>query len=187
MTTAGIGDNKTLSPEDRQKHFAHRFRRILAEETKRREATAAISSEKKLAKSEDPTFTGQKFDHYLKAHFADDQQKPVDRLRSDRENLMWLGLIPSTGNDLLGQIDRVDKESMIRAKGYEAGMLGLERMSGYDAGSSDDRHWLDSYDAGRKEYETEIPDIMARIEAARTKEEPAADGDDPFPRQEAAE
>ena len=36
------------------------------------------------------------------------------------------------------------------------------------------------YDAGKKEYETEIPDIMARIQAASTKEAPDPTGDDPF-------
>ncbi|MCB5205035.1 hypothetical protein LH464_21450 [Neorhizobium sp. T786] len=179
MTTAG--HNGKLSPADRQKHFALHFRTILQAEQERRAAAAKVASAKKLAKSEDPTFTAQKIDHYLKSHFGEDDQKPVDRLKSDRENLEWLGLIPSTsGGDLLSQIDRVDKEQMIQAKGYKAGLLNLDRVSGYDAGSSDDKLWLESYDAGKTEYETEIPDIMARIGAAASKEEPPADGD-PFP------
>lgn len=179
MTTAG--DNAKLTPEDRQKLFAYHFRKELAEETVIRSARAAKSANRKLAKAADPTFSGQKFDHYLKAHFGEDDQKPVDRLRSDRENLEWLGLIPSTsGGDLLKQADRVDGEQLIRAKGYKAGMLGLEPVSGYDAGSADDRLWLDSYAEGKKEYEADIPDIMARIQAQTSKETPPADGDDPF-------
>jgi hypothetical protein len=91
-----------------------------------------------------------------------------------------LGLIPSTsGGDLLKQADRVDGEQLIRAKGYKAGLLNLDRRSGYDAGSADDKLWLESYDAGKQEYETEIPDIMARIEATRSKEEPPST-EDPF-------
>lgn len=173
--------NTKLSEADRQKLFAHHFRRELAAETKRREAAAEKTANRKVAKAADPTFTGQKFDHYLKAHFGEDDQKPVDRLKSDRENLEWLGLIPATsGGDLLAQADRVDREQMIQAKGYKAGLLNLDRVSGFDAGSSDDKLWLESYDAGKAEYETEIPDILARIEAQASKEEPPAT-EDPFP------
>lgn len=176
MTT---GDNTKLSAEDRQKLFAHHFRKELAAETARRAAVADKASNRKLAKAADPTFTAQKFDHYLKAHFGEDDQKPVDRLRSDRENLEWLGLIPSTsGGDLLAQADRVDKEGMVRAKGYKAGMLGLDKVSGYDAGSVDDKLWLESYEAGKAEYETHIPDILARIQTAQDSEEPPEE--DPF-------
>ncbi|MDR6818474.1 hypothetical protein J2X76_003651 [Neorhizobium sp. 2083] len=179
---ATAGSNTKLTDAERQKLFAYHFRKELAAETKRREAAAEKTANRKVAKAADPSFSGQKFDHYLKAHFGEDDQKPVDRLKSDRENLEWLGLIPSTsGGDLLAQIDRVDREQLIQAKGYKAGLLNLDRVSGYDAGSADDKLWLESYDAGKSEYETEIPDIMARIEAASSKEEPpAADGEDPF-------
>lgn len=179
---AMAGDNKTFSDDDRRKHFAYYFRKELSEETKKREAQAAITANRKIAKASDPTFTAQKFTHFLKAHFGEDDQKPVDRLKSDRENLEWMGLIPKTsGGDLLAQIDRVDREGMIRAKGFRAGLLNLDRVSGYDGGSVDDRMWLDSFDAGRKEYDTDIPDILARAQAALTNEEPPAAGDtDPF-------
>jgi hypothetical protein len=126
-------------------------------------------------------FPAQKLDHYLKAFNAEDHQKPVDKLKSERENLEWLGYIPATsGGDLLSQVDRVDGEQMIQAKGFHAGLTGLDRVSKYDAGSADDKLWLESYDAGRKEYDTEIPDILARAQAASTNEEPPATGDDPF-------
>jgi hypothetical protein len=174
------GDNRKLSDEQRQKLFAYHFRKELAAESVRRAAVADKSANRKLAKGADASFTGQKFDHYLKAHFGEDDQKPVDRLKSDRENLEWLGLIPSTsGGDLLAQVDRVDREQLIRAKGYKAGLLNLDRVSGYDAGHADDKLWLESYDAGKTEYETDIPDIIAMIEASSSKEEPASSGD-PF-------
>lgn len=179
--TAIAGDNKKLTPEQRQKLFAYHFRKELAAETKRREAAAEKTANRKIAKGSDPTFTGQKFDHYLKAHFGEDDQKPVDRLKSDRENLEWLGLIPSTSGDLLATADRVDKEGMIRAKGYKAGLLGLDRVSGFDGGSVDDKLWLESYDAGKSEYETELPEIMKKVVAETTHEEPPASGEfDPF-------
>jgi hypothetical protein len=149
-------------------------------ETKRREAAAAKSANRKLAKAADPTFTAQKFEHYAKIHFGEDDQRPVDRLKSDRENLEWAGLIPpTTGGDLLAQADRVDREQLIQAKGFKAGLLDLDRVSGYDAGSSDDKLFLASYDAGKAEYDTKVPDILARVQAAASKEEPASDGD-PF-------
>lgn len=179
---ATAGSNTKLTDAERQKLFAYHFRKELTAETKKREALADKTANRKVAKAADPTFTGQKFDHYLKAHFGEDDQKPVDRLKSDRENLEWLGLIPATsGGDLLKQADRVDGEQLIQAKGYKAGLLNLDRISGYDAGSSDDKLWLSSYDAGKSEYEAEIPDIMARIEAAASKEEPPSGDDDPFP------
>jgi hypothetical protein len=177
---ANAGHNTKLDDDDRRKLFAYHFRKELSEETKKREAQAAITANRKIAKASDPTFTAQKFTHYLKAHFGEDDQKPVDRLKSDRENLEWMGLIPATsGGDLLAQVDRVDNEGMIRAKGYRAGLMNLERASGFDGGSVDDRLWLDSYDAGKKEYESDIPDILARCQAAMANEAPP-DDEDPY-------
>lgn len=179
MTAAG--SNTKLNAEERRKLFAYHFRTEVQVENQRRELAAKKTANRKVAKSYDPTFSGQKFDHYLKAHFGEDDQKPVDRLKSDRENLEWLGLIPATsGGDLLSQIDRVDREQLIQAKGFEAGMLDKDRVSGYDGGSSDDKLWLASFDAGHTEYETDIPDILARIQATLSKEEPPSDGEDPF-------
>lgn len=123
-------------------------------------------------------------DHLLASFKADDQQKPVDKLKRDMENLAYLGLIPdpSIKGDLFTRIDRVNNEQMVQAKGFYAGLNKLDRISGYDAASTDDKLWLESYDVGRKEYDTTLPDIMARIQAALSKEEPpaSADGSDPF-------
>lgn len=175
----GMGDNTTLSDADRQKLFSyyHQKDREIAQKMK------ALGDEKKANRQNAKAsgFPSSKMDHYLKAFTAEDQQKPVDKLKSDRENLEWLGLIPATsGGDLLAQVDRVDMEGMIRAKGYHAGLTNMDRASGFDAGSVDDKMWLESYDAGKREYETEIPDILARVEAAATREAPEATGEDPF-------
>ncbi|MCJ8520468.1 hypothetical protein ABID21_003670 [Pseudorhizobium tarimense] len=95
--------------------------------------------------------------------------------------MSWLGLIPDDPRgDLLS--DRATDEQMVQARGFHAGLTGLDRVSGYDAGRASDKLWLESYDAGRKEYETEVPDLLARIHAASSKGELAADGD-PFPDQ----
>ncbi|MGB3814014.1 MAG: hypothetical protein WA950_12385 [Shinella sp.] len=173
------GHNSQLAEKDRQKLFSyyHQKDRDIAAKIK------ALGEEKKANRQNAKAsgFPAQKLDHYLKAFQAEDQQKPVDKLKSDRENLEWIGLIPATsGGDLLKQADRVDGDQLIQAKGYHAGLTNLDRVSGYDGGSADDKLWLEAYDAGKREYETDIPDILARIEAARTNEEPAPDTDDPF-------
>lgn len=183
MTSAGIGDNSKAEVQ-RRVSFAHYHRKDRDIAAKMRELSEQKKSNRQNAKA--AGFPAQKLDHYLKSFMADDQQKPVDKLKSETENLAWLGLIPdqSIKGDLFTKGDRVDGEQMVQAKGFHAGLNGLDRISGYDAGSADDKLWLASYDAGKTEYDTEIPDIMARIEAAASKEEPPSDGD-PF--SEAAE
>jgi hypothetical protein len=175
---AMIGDNADKAERERRILFAHYHRkdRDLAAQIK------ALNEDKKSNRQNAKAsgFPAQKLDHYLKTFLAEDQQKPVDRLVSDRQNLIWLGLIPDTNGDLLAQADRVDNEGMIRAKGFHAGLTGMDRVSGFDGGSVDDKMWLESYDAGRSEYETQIPDIIARINAEASKEAPEPDGDDPF-------
>ena len=180
MSTAQIGDNSKAEKERRVLFgYYHRKDRDIA--AKIRELNEQKKSNRQNAKASG--FPAAKLDHYLKSFLAEDQQKPVDKLKSETENLAWLGLIPdqSIKGDLFSQGDRVDKEQMVQAKGFHAGLNGLDRVSGYDAGSSDDKLWLASWDAGRAEYETEIPDILARIEAEASKEEPAPSPDEePF-------
>lgn len=176
--TAKIGDNSKAERERRVLFaYYHKKDRDIAARMK------ALAEEKKSNRQNAKAsgFPAQKLDHYLKSFNAEDHQKPVDKLKSERENLEWLGYIPTTSQgDLLAQGDRVDGEQMIQAKGFHAGLTGLDRVSGYDAGSSDDKLWLESFDAGRTEYETEIPDLLARAVAASTNEEPASSGEDPF-------
>jgi hypothetical protein len=172
-----IGDNQNAERE-RRILFAHYHRKDREIARKVRALNEDKKANRQNAKA--AGFSSAKLDHYLKSFDAEDQQKPVDKLRSDRENLAWLGLIPDTSGDLLAQVDRVDNEGMIRAKGYHAGLTGMDRVSGFDGGSVDDKMWLESYDAGKAEYETEIPDIMARIQAEATKEAPEPTGEDPF-------
>lgn len=181
--TAKIGDNSKAERERRVLFaYYHKKDRDIAARMK------ALTEEKKSNRQNAKAsgFPAQKLDHYLKSFSAEDHQKPVDKLKSERENLEWLGYIPTTSQgDLLAQGDRVDGEQMIQAKGFHAGLTGLDRASGYDAGSVDDKLWLESYDAGRAEYDTEIPDLLKRAVAASTNEEPASETDDPF--QQAAE
>ncbi|WP_183805882.1 hypothetical protein [Rhizobium sp. BK316] len=185
MTT--IGDNSQKAEQQRRVTLAyyHRTDRDIAARAK------ALAADKKANRlnAKAAGIPSSQLDHLLKSFEAEDQQKPVDKLKRDMENLAYLGLIPDPNikGDLFSRVDRVDAEGMIQAKGFFAGLNGLDRVSCYDAGSSDDKLWLSSYDAGRKEYETELPDIMARIQAQATKEEPSPPADsDPFSEDEAA-
>lgn len=174
----GMGDNSRLTEQERRTLFAHHFRHDMAVEAKMR----ALKEERKenRLKAKAAGFPASKIDHYLKSFYAEDQQKPVDKLRSDRENLAWLGLIPDDPKgDLLA--DRATNEQTIYAKGHNAGLLNLERVSGYDAGSSDNRTWLDGYDKGQQEFKDNLAAALAKIEVDQTNEEPEADGSDPFP------
>lgn len=175
---AGIGDNTSKAERDRRILFAYYHRKDRDIAAKIRELNEQKKGNRQNAKASG--FPAAKLDHYLKAFLAEDQDKPVLKHKSEAENLMWLGLIPDTRNgDLLA--DRASPEEVVRAKGFHAGLCALDRVSGYMAGTDEDHWWLTSYDQGRKEYDTVLPDILARVEAAATKEEPAASTDgDPF-------
>jgi hypothetical protein len=173
--TAVAGDNLKAERERRvQFSYYHQKDRDIAAKVR------ALNEEKKSNRQNAKAagFASAKLDHYLKSFLAEDQQKPVDKLKTERENLVWLGLIPDTLQGDLLTSDRVDKEQMIAAKGFHAGLNALDRVSHYDGGSADDRLWLDSYDAGRKEFDTVLPDIMARVNAEADKEAPPAAEDD---------
>lgn len=179
MAAAKIGDNSKAEKQRRVTlSYYHRTDRDI-------DSLARLLAEKKKANRLNAKAAGvpsSQLDHLLKSFRAEDQQKPVDKLKRDMENLAFLGLIPdpSVKGDLFTRVDRVNQEQMVQAKGFYAGLNNLDRVSGYDGGSTEDKLFLESYDAGKAEYEAEIPDIMARIEAASSKEEPPSDGDDPF-------
>jgi hypothetical protein len=179
--TATIGDNSKAEKERRVTlAYYHTIDRDAA-------ALAKAAAKKKKDNRLNAKAAGipsSQLDHLMKSFEAEDEQKPVEKLKRDMENLAYLGLIPdpTIKGDLFTRVDRVNQEQMIQAKGFFAGLNNLERMSHYDGGSADDKLWLASYDAGKQEYDTEIPDIMARINTAASKEEPpAAVGEDaPF-------
>lgn len=171
-----IGDNSEKAARERRVMFSHYHQ-------KDRDIAAQIRSlnEQKKANRQNAKaagFASAKLDHYLKSWLAEDQQKPVDKHRSERENLIWLGLIhEDPQGDLLS--DRVSSEQLIQAKGFHAGLNKLDRVSGYGGGSPEDRMWLESYDAGLKEYAETWPEVEEKMRATLNKEEPPAD--DPFP------
>jgi hypothetical protein len=178
--TALVGDN-TKAERERRVQFSYYHRKDRDIAAKIRELNEQKKSNRQNAKASG--FPTSKLDHYLRSFLVEDHQKPVDKLKSERENLIWLGYInEDPQGDLLSK--RVSGEQLVQAKGFHAGLNGLDRVSGFDGGSSDDRLWLESYDAGRKEYDTVLPDIEARVAAeakqAKNEEPPAQGGSDPF-------
>lgn len=177
MAAAQIGDN-SKAEQQRRVTLAY-YHRIDRDVEAQNRALAARKKENRL-NAKAAGIPSSQLDHLLKSFNAEDQQKPVDKLKRDMENLAYLGLIPdpTIKGDLFSRVDRVDSEGMIRARGFFAGLNGLDRVSGFDAGSADDKLWLESYDAGRKEYDTVLPDIEARIQAETDKEAPPEEGED---------
>ncbi len=175
--TASVGDNSSKAEKDFRLLVAYYHRKDLSLDIEAKRVAADKKANRKNANSHG--ISSQKLDHYLKSVMADDKQKVVDKHLSDRQNLEWMGLIATTtGGDLLDQAERVTGEPLVRAKGYQAGLLGNDRVSGYMAATDEDRWWLTSYDEGRKEYETQIPDLLARIKETADIEAPPEDEDD---------
>lgn len=173
--TAAIGDNSKVDREKRVLFgYYHRKDRDIAIKIR----GLQVEKKKNRQNAKASGIAGQKLDHYLKTFEAEDQQKPIDKHKSDRENLIWLGLIPDDSGDLLA--DRATDEQMVQARGFHAGLTGLGRVSGFDAGSADDKLWLESYDLGREEYNTTVPDLLKRALEAHTKEAPAPETAEPF-------
>ncbi|TCL70621.1 hypothetical protein [Rhizobium sp. BK251] len=173
--TAAAGHNAEKAERDRRVTFSYYHRKDREIAARMRELAEQKKSNRQNAKA--AGFASAKLDHYLKSFLAEDQDKPVDKHRSERENLIWLGLIhDNPQGDLLA--DRASREQLIAAQGFHAGLNGLDRISSYAAGSTEDKAWLESYEAGKKEYETIVPDIVARIEAASDPEAPPTDDED---------
>jgi len=172
-----IGDNSSKAAKDHRLLVAYYHRKDLASHFEAKRVADERKANRKNANAHG--ISSQKLDHYLKSVVADDKQKVVDKHLSDRQNLEWMGLIATTtGGDLLEQAERVSGEALVRAKGYQAGLLGNDRVSGYMAATDEDRWWLTSYDEGRKEYETQIPDLLARIKETADIEAPPEDDED---------
>lgn len=174
MTT--IGDNSEKAARERRVRFSHYHQKDRALEDQIK-ALGKLKKENRLNAKADG-FPAAKLDHYLKSFNGEDHQKPVDKHLSERENLIWLGYIhDNPQGDLLA--DRASNEQLIAAKGFNAGMNNMERVSGYAAGSSEDRLWLDSHDAGKKEFAETWPEVEAKMRAELNKEAPPPA--DPFP------
>lgn len=188
MTAAGHNAG-TVSPEDMDVLWAIHTRKV-------REAKDAIKRAQAHLKVCLDDVKNDKLDKkevldFVEIITSDDQKKHVTKFEMMRRNREKCGMIPPRGKDLFD--DRATREMQIEADGYEAGLIGLDRVSRHTGGSTEDKIWLAAYDRGAAKYSERWEIIAAAMEAARqteqaasSKEEPpVADGSDPF--QDAAE
>lgn len=179
-----IGDNsRGVSEEDKDVLLAIHTRKII---TARRQKKAAEAAEKAvLADAKNDGFVVKEIKDYVDVITSDDQKKRVDNFNMMRRNLEKVGAIPPQSKDLFA--DRVTREQQIESDGFQCGLNALEKVSRHTAGTDEDRLWLDAYERGKAKYDDRWEIVLAAMEAAKSKEEPPADGDDPFQHSEAAE
>lgn len=184
MTTAGH-NSRGVSEEDLDVLLAIHTRKIRAAREAKKAAAALEKAHEKDAKTDG--FVVSEIRDYLDVMLSDDQKKHVDKFNMMRRNREKLGAIPRQGKDLFD--DRVTREDQIDRDGYEAGLNELERKPRHTRGGSEDTVWLGAYDRGRAKYNERWEVVLKAIQATRSNEEPASDGD-PFPdddQREAAE
>jgi hypothetical protein len=176
-----VGHNTTLNAEEHQALWSHHIRKKL--DVRRRQEELKAEEKKIDADLKNDGFSKAEMKDYIDCMTTDDPQKKVDNFNMLRRNRVRLGLIQDDSKgDLLA--DRVTSEQMIYAAGVEAGLAALDRVSKkYQAGSTEDRAWLDGYDEGQRIARENLQSAMEKrnaAKAANTNEEPPATGDDPF-------
>jgi hypothetical protein len=173
-----IGDNSMkLTEEERRSLFFDHARKIMGHRAQIKALQALVKDEKKLANIDG--FASSKLDHFVKTMDVEDKQKPVDKLKSDQENLVWLGLIKQPSGDLF-DADRVSKEQMAFQRGYLAGAVKADDFdSGYQLGSTEDKEWHRGYKEGVEEQEKIHASALAKKAASSAESAPT--GEDPFP------
>lgn len=172
-----VGHNSKLTEQERQALWSHHIQRKLATRRKRDEIKAEEAKNNADAKNDG--FSKAELDDFIDLMTTDDPQKKVDKFNMLKRNRIRLGLIQDDRKgDLLA--DRVTNQQMIYAAGVEAGLAALDRVSKHAAGSDEDRAFLDGYDEGQRIARDNLQSAMEKLNRQRTKEEPPADGDDPF-------
>ncbi|MDQ0320018.1 hypothetical protein QO002_002156 [Pararhizobium capsulatum DSM 1112] len=132
-------------------------------------------------------FAKEEITFHEKARKAGDGSSIVQKHGIHKKILIKLGLVPDDrGGDLL--TDRADWLQMYDAKGEADGLVGEggPGHSKHPANSDEDKAYLAGWKRGQMKYAENWKAAMEKAQAARSKEEPAADpGSDPF--QDAAE
>ena len=173
---AKAGHNSELTEQEKQALWGHHVKKRIGII---RDLEGIKAREKALkADAKNDGISEKELKDFLDCMFTDDPQKKVDQFNMQKRNRIRLGLIADDRNaDLLA--DRVTTEQMIYAAGVEAGLAGMDRISKYAAGSSEDRMWLDGHSEGQRILLENIASAMEKMLAARSKEEPPSE-DDPF-------
>lgn len=128
-------------------------------------------------------FAKEEITFHEKARKAGDGSSIVTKHSLHQKILAKLGLIPDASNgDLF--TDRADRLQMYDAKGEADGLVGEggPGSSKHPANSDEDVAYMTGWKRGQMKYADNWKAAMEKAQAARSKEEPAADaGDgDPF-------
>lgn len=103
-------------------------------------------------------------DYAIEALTADDKRKVSDRFHEHGKILGWLGYLPEgTQLDLLK--DRLPAMEKIKMAGRSAGLLGTDRVSGFQPASNEDNEWLAGYDEGQAIVRDNLKSAMEKANA----------------------
>lgn len=126
-------------------------------------------------------FAKEDITFHEKARKAGSGSSIVQKHSLHKKILIKLGFIPDDrGGDLL--TDRADRLQMYDANGEALGLVGEggPGFSGFPANSDEDVAYLTGWKRGQMKYANNWKTAMEKAQAAISKEEPAADGEDPF-------
>lgn len=174
--TSSIGDNsKELTESEEKALFFHHLRKDMSTKGKIKELQAQQKADRKLCQADG--FALSRLDFAQKALGADDKSTITQKVEDQLKIMEWLNIIPAYNNDLFA--DRAPKEEKIEGQGQIAGLAGVDRVSGYAAGSEEDKTWLRGYDQGVSIMD-HLKSARAKKDSIRSKEAPPSDSDDPF-------
>ena len=168
-----VGDNSNvLTDREKEAHFGHMARKIRAYDQQIEDLKAKRKAE--LADAKNDGINVKELEVWLKA--LNDGDKMLDKHKLTESALKRAGLLSGApSKDLL---DRVDREELIFAQGKAAGLVGADCASGYDAGSADDKLWINGWKEGQRIVLDEWVSANAKLQ--RKRGVPDELPDDPF-------
>jgi hypothetical protein len=144
-------------------------------------AGADAKRKENFKKAKEWGFSKEEVTFHEKARKAGNSSSIIAKHSIHKKILIKLGLIPDDrGGDLL--TDRADRLQMYDAKGEADGLVGEggPGTSGFAANSDEDTAYLTGWKRGQMKFADNWKTAMEKKQAARTNEEPAPTGDDPF-------
>jgi hypothetical protein len=175
--TAAIGDNSKALTEDEEKAlFFHHLRKDMATKAQIDDLQRQRKSDRKLCQADG--FALSRLDFAQKALDAEDKTTVTQKVSDQLKIMEWLKIIPGYNEDLFA--DRAPKEERVEGQGEIAGLAGLDRVPPYSPDDADHQSWLTGWDRGQGILLKNLEAAMIKKNSARSKEEPAATGDDPF-------
>ncbi|GLQ36723.1 hypothetical protein GCM10007908_03430 [Rhizobium albus] len=143
---------------------------------------AQAKRKENFKKAKEWGFSKEEVAFHEKARKAGDGSSIVQKHSLHKRVLIKLGLIPDDrGGDLL--VDRADRLQLIRARGEADGLVGEggPGHAGFAQNSDEEVTYLEGWKAGQMRYAQNWQAAMEKAIASKSREEPEASGEDPFP------